>query len=216
MKVADNWNDVTIGQYQEIVNIQTDTNVSRIVEIISILADTDSETIRKLPLGEFFELSGKVEFINSTPDADVRRTFELDGKRYGLIPDMNFITSGEWLDADAWSTKPIDNLHLYCALLFRPIVWEEGDDYKIEEHKTEGFMRRAELFRDRLSINKVFGAQVFFSLFGIEYTMSIKDFLMEELKEEKKTGKTSKVKMTRPHMRKKSNKRSTKPSAGTT
>ena len=213
MKIAEKWSDVTISQYQEIVNIQADTELSKTVEIISILTDTDSDTIRKMPLGEFYELSSKIGFISTTPDADVNKTFELDGKKYGLIPNLDFITTGEWLDAETWKDKPIDNIHYYAAMLYRPVVKEDGADYQIDEYKVEGFMNRANLFRERLSIAKVFGTQVFFSLFVTESMMNIKDYLQNLLNEEMET-KTGKKKAIHPHMRKKSKRPSTKRGGG--
>jgi len=202
------WREITIGDYQEIVNVDAETEISKAVQLVSILSDKDSDEIRKAPLGEFYKWMEDIKFVQTSPDADFNRTFELNGIRYGLIPDFNFISTGEWLDAENWKEKAIDNLHLYAALLFRPVTrYVDDTDYDIEDHKTNGFQRRAELFQENISINKVYGAQVFFSLFGLEFLQILGDSLTQQEKKEMKK-KVTKTRMTQVHSKKRKGKRS--------
>ena len=215
------WQEVTIGDYQEIVNIVAETEVDKAVQLVSILSDRDSDEIRKAPLNDFYKWMEDIKFASTTPDADVNKTFEIDGVRYGLIPDLNFISTGEWLDAENWKEKSIDNLHNYAALLFRPVTrYVDDTDYEIEEHKTIGFVRRSELFRDRVSINKVYGAQIFFSLFGLEFFGTLAGSLMNQLREEIMTNMTPmadmKTKTTQPPSKKNKKKASKKRGRGMT
>ncbi len=203
-----NWQEITIGDYQEIVNVDAETEISKAVQLVSILSDKDSDEIRKAPLGEFYKWMEDIKFIQTSPDADFNRTFELNGIRYGLIPDFNFISTGEWLDCENWKDKAIDNLHLYAALLFRPTTrYVSDEDYDIEEHKTNGFQRRAQLFQENISINKVYGAQVFFSLFGLEFLQILGDSLTQQEKKEMKK-KATKTRMTQVPSKKRKEKRS--------
>ena len=211
-----NWSMITIGDYQEIVNVDAETEISKAVQLVSILSDKDSEEIRKAPLGDFYKWMENIKFISTSPDADFNKTFELDGVRYGMIPDLNYISTGEWLDCENWKEKAIDNLHMYAALLFRPVTrYVDDTDYDIEEHKTNGFERRANLFRENVSINKVYGAQVFFSLFGLEFLQILGDSLMNQEKKMKKKTPT-KTKTTRPHSKTNKKKPSKRPGPGTT
>lgn len=199
-----NWSMVTIGDYQEIVNVDAETEISKAVQLVSILSDKDSEEIRKSPLGEFYKWMEDIKFVSTPPDADFNRTFELDGVRYGMIPDLNYISTGEWLDCENWKEKAIDNLHNYAALLFRPTTrYVDDTNYDIEEHKTNGFARRAQLFQENVSINKVYGAQVFFSLFGLEFLQTLGDSLMQEEQKMKKKKTPTKTKITQPRSKKK-------------
>ena len=195
MTIAKDWSEVTIGQYQEICLIQSETTIGLITETISVLNDIDPYDVRKLPLTQFMELRDSISFVfKDIPNMDIRKTFEIDGVEYGFINDLDFISAGEFIDVETWKNDSVGNLHLFASLLWRPIIKKEGDYYKIDEYKVEGFMRRAELFRDRLSIEKMYGGYLFFSLFVMEYMQTIADSLTEEdmkemMEKEKKTGK---------------------------
>ena len=199
------WEEITIGEYQEICSVDADSEVEKKVQIISILTDMDSDDIRRTNLKELFSMIEDAKFISTSPNADMNYKFELDGKKYGLINDFNYISAGEWLDAENWKNDTIGNMHLYAAMLYRPILSEDGDSYKIENHQPDGFIRRAELFKDKLGINKVHGAQVFFSLFVLE-SMSNLAVSLTGTKTQKK--RTIKRKATRQALKKNKGKHS--------
>jgi hypothetical protein len=193
------WDDVTIGMWQELNAIETDSEVTRIIEQISILTDVDPAEIRKLKMREFAQMQSEASFIYTQPKAEVTIKFEIDGKRYGMIPQLDFITTGEWMDAENWKDRPIENLHLYAALLYRPIISEDGEDYKIEDHKSDGFMKRAELFRNKLSINVIHGAVLFFSSSAIGFTEILVDYLNQEMQTELLTKKNQILEVMKNH-----------------
>ena len=187
------WQDVTLRQYQELVSIETESAVELAIERLSILSDTDSQTIRNLPLGDFYDYLEQISFLSSPIDVEFRKTFEWKGEKYGFIPDMNYITTGEWLDADAWKNDSNSNLHNYAAMLWRPIVAEWSDGYKIKEHTFEGFSNRAEKFKD-LPITYIQGGLIFFLTFSTSYISTL--ISSPQLNPEVQT-KTSKKKATR-------------------
>lgn len=193
------WDDVTIGMWQELNAIETDSEVTRIIEQISILTDVDPAEIRKLKMKEFAQMQSEASFIYTQPKAEVTIKFEIDGKKYGMIPHLDFITTGEWMDAENWKDRPIENLHLYAALLYRPIISEDGEDYKIEDHKSDGFMKRAELFRNKLSINVIHGAVLFFSSSAIGFTKILVDYLNQEMQTELLTKKNQILEVMKNH-----------------
>lgn len=202
--MKDKWEDITIDNYQELTNV-TSEGVQRSVDIISILTDKDSDEIRKLPLKEFMDYNGKIGFISTTPDSYCLDTFELNGVKYGKIPDLDFIMTDEWIDIETWKDNSVDNMHLIMAVLYRPVTIEHPDGtYEIEPHQTRGFLQRADLFREQLSITKAMGAQIFFSLFALEYLTSMQGSLTDEKKvtKPKKTKKTLKKKVVRKASRK--------------
>lgn len=162
-----NWNDVTISMWQELNLIDTDSEITKLISQISILTDTDSEEIRKLPMKEFRSFTQQIGFLSEKITTEVETRFTLDGKLYGLIPSLEFITTGEWIDAENWRDKPIENLHLYAAMLYRPVTKDDGVSYEIEPHRPGGFLERAQLFKDRLSITTIHGAVLFFSASAI-------------------------------------------------
>lgn len=172
MKIPKKWQEITLGQYQELVTIESESPIDLAVQRISILADIDSQEVRNLELELFYELLEDMKFLNTQVDVEWKKTFEFKGKKYGFIPDLNYITTGEWLDADAWKNESNLNLHNYAAMLWRPIVAEWEDGYKIEPHSPEGFAQRAQTFKE-LPLTYIQGGLVFFLTFNSSYISSI-------------------------------------------
>lgn len=203
IQLPNKWDLVTIKQWKEINEIQTENELTRLIEQISILSDTDSEEIRQMSPRDFNTLSAELFFLSEDLKPEVKLKFELDGKKYGIIPDLNFITTGEFVDAENWKADPITNIHLLCAMLYRPIVSEDGDEYEIEPHQSKGFLKRADLFLNKLAITVPYGAVLFFSSSAIQFTKIIADYLEDESKsEKKKTKKTTTRKATKTNKQK--------------
>ena len=171
------WDDVTISMWVELNNIDTESPITKEIEEVAILTDTDSAELRTIPMSEFRKIQESVKFKHTPPKAEVTLKFDIDGKRYGMIPQLDFISTGEWMDAETWKDDPINNIHLYAALLYRPIIKEEGEVYEIEPHKSSGFIERANLFKDRLSITVIHGTVLFFSTIATEYIKILADYL---------------------------------------
>jgi hypothetical protein len=172
MRKVNDWSEVTVGQYQEMMLVETENDVTKFIEQISIILDCDPSDIRNMPYGDYKEISEKMSFISKQPKEIILREFEIDGVEYGLEPDMNLITAGVFIDAEQFKQDPITNLHMSLALIYRPITKRIGDDYEIEPHKAIGFEKRANLFKDKVSIETVLGATLFFSLLGMELSIA--------------------------------------------
>jgi hypothetical protein len=175
MKEVTSWSDITVGQYQEMMLIETDNEISKFIQMISIALDCDGEEIRSMPFKEYTTLQQKMQFIATEPQKDVRKWIEIDGKFYGLEPDMSLITAGVFIDAEQFRQDPIVNLHNTLALIYRPITnlvdGQPIEEYEIEPHQAKGFEKRANLFRDNVSIEVVLGATLFFSMLGMELSI---------------------------------------------
>jgi hypothetical protein len=171
------WDDVTIAMWVELNNVDTESPITKEIEEVAILTDTDSSELRSIPMSEFRKIQESVKFKHTPPKAEVTLKFDIDGKRYGMIPQLDFISTGEWMDAETWKEDAINNIHLYAALLYRPITKEDGEVYEIEPHKSSGFIERANLFKDRLSITVIHGTVLFFSTIATEYIKILGDYL---------------------------------------
>jgi len=210
MKTITSWNEVTIGQYQDIMLIQSENPITRFIESVSIVLDCDPQELRDLPFSEYQELQKKMEFLQHEPVREVENIIEIDGKRYGLEPDMSLITAGVFIDAEQFKQDPVVNLHNTLALIYRPIIKEDGDEYEIEPHQAKGFEKRANLFKSRLSIEVVLGTVLFFSLLGMELSINTLQSFIETTYQEAETQMT----MTQTQALTKKSKR--KPSTKTT
>lgn len=208
MKKIESWSDISIGQYQEIMSIQTDNEITKFVETISICFDIDPQEIRTLSLSDFRDLQSKMSFLSQDPETEVVNIIEVDGVEYGLIPDMNVITAGEFIDAEQFKLNAMDNLHNLVALIYRPITKKlPSGEYEIDLHKTQGFERRANLFKEKVSIQIVLGSVLFFSLLATELSTNFLTSLHQKMME---TQTSQKTKTTRTRTKNLNKKRSTK------
>ena len=101
--------------------------------------------------------------------------FEIDGVHYGFFPDWKELTFAEFVDIDTISTKKMDELldllHILAAIMYRPITEQKSQhDFKIEKYDVDKMKERAELFKKKLDIKVILGAQFFFINFAKRFS----------------------------------------------
>lgn len=136
-------------------------------KIINIITDAPLEELLE---ADYEEVSYLAAYIMSQIPLEKPKfvdRFELDGVHYGFFPNWRELTFAEFVDMDTISTKKPDELlnmlHILAAVMYRPIVEEKSEhDYKIEKYNVETMKDRSELFKKKLDIKYVLGAQFFF------------------------------------------------------
>ena len=181
------WDDISLQTFKELKSVESDNELTVLINRLSILCDCDSEQIRALPIAEFNKLVEQMTFLNEPIKNEVKLKIEIGGKSYGLIPDLNFISAGEFIDIENFKSDSEANIHLICAVLWRPIVKEDDLGYLIQNHQSRGFIQRAELFLNKLPITMVWGGLLFFSTLGIQSLEIITDYLEAENQQETMT-----------------------------
>jgi hypothetical protein len=90
------------------------------------------------------------------------REFELDGVKYGFIPNLETMSYGEYLDLSSYSKSTWENLAIIMSILYRPITKTHWSGrYDIEPYAGTND-DRIRLFSERLGMDIVFGATGFF------------------------------------------------------
>lgn len=202
MREVNSWQDITVGQYQEMMTVQSENEVTKFIECMAIAIDCDPQEIRNLPISQYQDLRTKMSFISLEPQAEVVNRFTLNNREYGLIPEMSLMQAGVFIDAEQFKLDPMSNLHNTIALIYRPIISEDEDGYKIAEHKAEGFQARAEVFQKQLSIEIVIGAVLFFSLHAMQLSINSLEFLEKNMKKSQKMMKKTTQTPTKKRKRK--------------
>lgn len=87
-------------------------------------------------------LNDLIETLYDEPEEYTIR-FRFKGVEYGLIPNLNEIKTGEWVDLESYQTG-VDNIHRVMAILYRPITKIKGDYYEIEKYS--GTEKLSQLF----------------------------------------------------------------------
>ncbi len=185
--IPKSWSDISINQWRQITTIQKEEDYD-VAELYGCVCQSNGEVIRSLSIPDFQTIRSKLSFLNNKIKEDITTKFTINGKDYAMTPrlDMDFLTAGELLDLESWQQDSIKNLHLICALIYRPIKhYISDEDYSIEPYEYIGFMQRAKIFEDNLSIDKVLGSVLFFSTFGLNCMTIIQDYLEAAVKKQK-------------------------------
>ena len=135
MKIKDKWSDITIAEYERIVDIikGTDDEIERLTGVISVLSGVDEDEIADMPIAEIARIGQKLDFLNSF-DFNKNATYKtlvIDGETLVLaVKDMSV---AQYVDFQAtWSAESKD-LARIISICYVPKGKTYNKDYDIEE-----------------------------------------------------------------------------------
>ena len=140
LNVPTKWEDISIKQYQDFMTLFDSDKPERIkvIEGVSIFTKVD---IRILKKGFYKDLekaySLMVDLNNETKrKLPLQKIIDFKGKKYGLIPNMSEMSTGEFIDMDNLCNEDLNqNMHQLMSVLYRPIVGSVFlGRYEIEEY----------------------------------------------------------------------------------
>lgn len=167
---------ITIEHYVKIFKLKdlfTDQYFA--AKLVSIVCDAPLDDLLESDYQEVNYIASNILTlipIKSPPFVD---RFEIDGVHYGFFPRWQDLTFAEFVDMDTISTKKedeiLDMIHYLSAIMYRPIVSEKSQhDFEIEKYDVKSMKVRAELFKKKLDISIVLGAQFFFINYAKRYS----------------------------------------------
>jgi hypothetical protein len=167
---------VTIDKYVKIYKIKDIlTEEYFAAKLISIVCDCPMEDLLDSDYQEVNYIASYIMGLIPLGQPKFVDRFELDGVKYGFFPNWKDLTFAEFVDMDTISTKKedelLDLLHILCAIMYRPITEERSEhDFDIEKYDMKSMKVRAELFKTKLDITIVLGAQFFFINYAKRYS----------------------------------------------
>lgn len=183
IKIPDNWNEVTIGQFMELSALDKNSKDYGI-NSLSILIDKDPEEIRKFDVNSLTKIIHHLEWSMKYPDDDFyKESIEVDGVEYGKIENLNSFSGGEWWDMEEYLNDYDNNIHNIFAMIYRPL----NDEYDASECKKRGV-----LFKEKAVIGDVYGSLVFFSNVERKSMITIQDYLYRKTLQKTKRKKREK------------------------
>ena len=135
MKIKDKWSDITIAEYERIVDIikGTDDEIERLTGVISVLGGVDEDEIADMPIAEIAKIGQKLDFLNSF-DFNKNATYKslvIDGET--LVLSTKNMTVAQYVDFQAtWSAETKD-LARIISICYVPKGKKYNQDYDIEE-----------------------------------------------------------------------------------
>lgn len=135
MKIKDKWSDITIAEYERIVETikSTDDEIERLTGVISVLSGVDEDEIADMPIAEIARIGQKLDFLNSF-DFNKNATYKslvIDGET--LVLSTKNMTVAQYVDFQAtWSAETKD-LARIISICYVPKGKTYNKDYDIEE-----------------------------------------------------------------------------------
>ena len=185
-KMPSTWNEVSIGQYSKLMLSIDKEGISEIelmIKSLEALVGIDGGVLNKAPLKQIKIAYGELSDLTvKLPSNELTRVIEIDGIEYGIIPDFDDISLGEFVDLDNYLQDSYNNLDKVFSVLYRPIVKRDKDKYLIESYDLASVKDRRKLFKERMSMDTIYGALVFFCSIGSKQLESMLSSLEMESK----------------------------------
>ena len=196
-KLPTSWDEVSVAQYSKLmlaIEKEGTTEIELMIKSLEALVGIDGGILTKVPIKMLRDAYKQLgELTSNMPSNELSRVVEIDGIEYGIIPDFNELTLGEFVDLDNYLQDNYNNLNKIFAVLYRPVIERDGNNYNIEPYSLKNISDRRELFNNRLSIDTVYGALVFFCSIGSKHIESTL-YSLEEEKMSQSIIKSSQIK----------------------
>jgi len=164
--------EISLKQYQKFLKIQENNTDAYFLQckMIEIFCNLDAKTVRLLKLSDADKI---VHILNNMFEKkpDLIRTFRLNNIEYGLIPDFDAMSLGEYIDLDTY-IGDWENMLIPMNVLYRPIKDKIEDKYIIKEYDVNS---REKL--EEVSLDVVLGAIFFLYHLGIDLSKVMMDYL---------------------------------------
>ena len=170
--IPEKWNQVSIENYQKFMLNHDDkqddyTKTLNIISSFTGVPFKELEQCKKSDIDKIDKVLSKL--LDDKIKEELNLIITIDDIEYGFHPNLKDLTFGEFVDLDNYLLKPIENLHLILAVLYRRIKSRNNKKYKIENYDSTECVKNAKIFKEKLSVSTAQSASSFFLLIGKQY-----------------------------------------------
>ena len=167
-------NDIKLAQYQKFLSIAKDNEESEFLQqkMVQLFCGIDLKDVAQIRYKDVAEITANINNLFTKENAFIQR-FKMGGVEFGFIPNLDEMSTGEYMDLDTYITD-WDTMHNAMAVLYRPITNKLGNKYQIEEYK--GSITYADVMK-HAPLDVVLGAMVFFYTLGNDLLKSTINYL---------------------------------------
>ena len=167
-------NDIKLVQYQKFLSIAKDNEESEFLQqkMVQLFCGIDLKDVAQIRYKDVAEITANINNLFTKENVFIQR-FKMGGVEFGFIPNLDEMSTGEYMDLDTYITD-WDTMHNAMAVLYRPITNKMGNKYQIEEYK--GSVTYADVMR-HAPLDVVLGAMVFFYNLGNDLLKSTINYL---------------------------------------
>ena len=177
IQIPSSLSEITLEQYQKFSRLNTEENQDSAFlmhKTVELFCDLNLKDIAKI---KFIYVQEILNDINKLFEAkqELVPTFTMKGVEYGFVV-LDDMTLGEYIDLDE-NFIDWDTMHKAMAVLYRPVSFQKGDRYHIEDY--EG-LERADLMK-QMPLNVVMGCMFFFWNLNEELLRTTLNYLSQEV-----------------------------------
>lgn len=169
-------NDIKLVQYQKFLSIAKDNEEGEFLQqkMVQLFCGIDLKDVAQIRYKDVAEITANINNLFTKENQFIQR-FKMGGVEFGFIPNLDEMSTGEYMDLDTYITD-WDTMHNAMAVLYRPIINKLGNKYQIEEYK--GSITYADVMK-HAPLDVVLGAMVFFYTLGNDLLKSTINYLEE-------------------------------------
>ncbi len=133
--IPDTLSEITLGQYQKYLKIQSENEDENFlaIKMIEIFCGLRGDTIMAMKAKSIKDITTILSNM-FTEKPHLVKEFKMNGRTYGFIPKLEDMSFGEYIDLDTYIGDS-DNLHRAMAVLYRPIKQKYEDKYNRRLHR---------------------------------------------------------------------------------
>tara|TARA_R100000458_G_C8176219_1_gene174907 strand:+ start:27 stop:608 length:582 start_codon:yes stop_codon:yes gene_type:complete len=150
LTIPNEWSDITIGVYQEYIKIQESkaSEKNKVIRSLALLCNTSPFVVKKMAYTDLLDIMNIIKgMIDTEPKKeDFVKVFTFSEIEFGFVPNLNKLTTGEYIDLESYCKNPIENLHIIMSILYRKVTNKVNKRYAIEPYNPDEF--KEELFKD--------------------------------------------------------------------
>lgn len=148
--VPTSWDDIPLSKYETFYKNKPTDHRQR-VDLIAMVCEVESETLRQWPASAFNIIVTQLAFMFKESDAEPTNIIEVDGVNY-VVAIEDELSLGAWVDAEAVQKEGVAVLSNVLAIVCRPT----GEAYDDKLNEARALMFAA------LPTSKVLGVLNFF------------------------------------------------------
>ena len=173
--IPDTLSEITLGQYQKYLKIQSENDDENFlaIKMIEIFCGLRGDTIMAMKAKSIKDITTILSNM-FTEKPQLVKEFKMNGRTYGFIPKLEDMSFGEYIDLDTY-IGDMDNLHRAMAVLYRPIKQKYEDKYLIEDYTGE----ESDIMKS-MPMDAVLSSILFFYHLGMDLSQAMMSYLEEE------------------------------------
>jgi len=169
LRLPHRWSDLTLGELQVMMTSENQ------LERISICTGQSVDKLRTMPQKLIEAAGAHIDNLLTQETARFEKVVQMDGKRFGFVPDWDAFTAGEWIDLENYLEDFWKNAHKVMSVLFREVTYELGEKYEVKKYTAK---EDASIFEE-MPADLVSGTLLFFWTTRNELLHDMRSSLLE-------------------------------------